>query len=127
MSLSFIGVYRRNEGNPDARGNSIPNPRSHLINRCRWRGLRFGLGARREEGASPQGAATDEQRSEQPKDRAVAATGIYEMASNLNRNPNRFIPKKEIRIEIKIKITRGIGLRVEIRPDIVIAPEDDGI
>src|SRR5258708_1512198 len=41
----------------------------HLTNEHRWRGQRFGLDTRREEGASPQRAATDEQRSSRLKDR----------------------------------------------------------
>ena len=49
----------------------IEDVRSQLINKRRWRGQGFGLATRREEGASPKGAVTDEQRSGQPKDRPL--------------------------------------------------------
>ena len=73
---------------------------SHLINKRRWRGQRFGPVTRRGEGAWTQCPVTDEQRSGRPKDRPRpvfsfpcilhylcffsrfnAAAGIYEMPS----------------------------------------------
>ena len=45
--------------------------RSHLVNKRRWRGQGFGPATRREKGASPKGAATDEQRRGRPKDRPL--------------------------------------------------------
>jgi hypothetical protein len=49
------------------------------------------LAARREEGASPQGAVTDEQRSGRPKDRPSAVAGIYEMACSINQQSSDII------------------------------------
>jgi hypothetical protein len=98
--------------------NHIMKTRSHLVNRRRWRGQRFGPATRREEGASLKGAVTDEQRSGRPKDRPFpvihlmsfafhfwsfcfsnAAAGIYEMASSVNLFGRAGVFHKELGLE----------------------------
>jgi len=56
--------------------------RSHLMNRGRWRGLRFGLAARSEEGASWLLAATAEQRSGQTEDLATPSAFVHQRNSD---------------------------------------------
>src|SRR5581483_11445908 len=49
---------------------------SHLTNEREWRGQRFGLATRREEGAWPKRPATDEQRRGRAKDRPFPPSNL---------------------------------------------------
>src|SRR5258706_7350033 len=72
MFLGSLPGVDSNANGPSARTfSAIAATRRHLINNRRWRGQRFGLATRREEGASPQGGC-DRRTTTWPAQRSVA-------------------------------------------------------